>query len=96
MSSELTTSPTTILPVDVFTLPSSEFANLPLETLIGLPIEKMSEEQKQEYVKTLRAARTNAPTLVKHVKASLTEPAAAKKSELSATAKANLLNSYLT
>lgn len=43
---------------------------MPLEKLLGLPIESMTQEQRSEYVKVLRAARSNAPTLRKHVEAS--------------------------
>lgn len=43
---------------------------MPIEQLLGLNIETMSQDQRQAYVKQLRAARTNGPTLLKHLKAS--------------------------
>lgn len=63
------TSLGTTLPVDESSTLSTDFATLPIEQLVGLSIEKMSPDQRQAYVKQLRAARTNGPTLLKHVKA---------------------------
>ena len=48
----------------------SDFSTLPLETLLGLPIEKMTDAQKSNYVDVLRAARTSVPAMKKHISAS--------------------------
>ena len=97
MLSAPNTSPSTILPVDVSSLPSTEFQNLPLETLLGLSTDQMTPAQRQHYVTVLRNARQNAPTLVKHIAAGLpkaAKPSSKKSLGLSAADASKLADEY--